>query len=192
MKLLVRKTLYALFRTFYNSRWNAYERIIITGSQRSGTTAVSQMIADDLGYRNIDEAEFGIHDYNRFEKLLELKNVVIQCPALTHRLLDIHQESTLIIWMHRPFEEIRKSMKRIGWDKTEEAFEKQKYFDLESVDYSKPIEQIKNEYWTNVQKPNLHCNYMVLNYHSSYIKFHPRFLSDKYRKNLSSKQTRLG
>jgi len=191
MKRLIRRILFPFVRTYYVFNWKKYERIVVSGSQRSGTTIVSQMIANDLGYRNIDESEFGIHDYKRFIDMLALKNVVIQCPALTHRLQDIAQPSTLIIWMDRPYHEIRKSMERINWDKTEETFEKQKYFGLETVNYELPIERIKHNYWKTNQKNHLKCDVMELNYHGSYIKLHPSFLSKKNRVNLSSKQTRL-
>lgn len=191
MKNRIKSIAFYFVRKYWVLKLRPYKRIVVTGCQRSGTTAVSQMIATDLGYRNIDEYEFETHDYDAFRKFLNLENIVIQCPAITQNLHLIDTRDTLIIWMERPFEEIRKSMKRINWDIEWEQGEKEKYMNLPGFDQNKPIEVIKKEYWDTYQKKELKCAFIDFNYHGLYVKLHPTFISKKYRSELGSKQTKL-
>jgi|GEM_PF-2691874 len=191
MKTRIKALAFYFLRKYWVLKFRPYTRIVVTGCQRSGTTTVSQMIATDLGFRNIDEYEFGTHDYDTFRKLLNLENIVIQCPAITQYLHLIDTEDTLIIWMIRPYTEIRKSMKRINWDIEWEQGEKDKYAKFPNFKQNRPIEATKTEYWHNYQKRELKCHFIDFKYHSLYVKLNPAFISKKYRSGLTSKQTKL-
>ena len=182
---------FKLVRKYWILKFSPYKRIVVTGCQRSGTTAVSQMIASDFGFRNIDEYEFGTDDYDNFRELLNLEEIVIQCPAITQHLHLIDTKDTLIIWLIRPYSEIRKSMERINWDVEHEQGEKNNYSKLPGFNQHDPIEITKTEYWHNYQKKAIKCQFIDFNYHSLYVKLHPLFISKKYRSNLKSKQTKL-
>lgn len=175
-------------------RLSSHRLIIVTGCQRSGTTSIAKMIAHDLQFTHKDEHEFNTHDYDYFVKLSkEHAPLVIHCPALSHRILDMVNDLPIahIIWVSRPFHEIRKSMERIGWDKQEEQVEKDKYAELMPCG-QEPIEIIKTRFWKEQQAPCLaQTQHTELAYHSPYIQWHPLFVSSKYRKNFSSKKTNL-
>lgn len=90
-----------------------YKRIVVTGCQRSGTTIAGKIIANDLGYKYVDEFEIGINDVVSFCKTLIEERVVIQCPALTHIMPKLDWEETAIVVIDRPIEEIIISEERV-------------------------------------------------------------------------------
>lgn len=175
-------------------RLGDHKTIIVTGCQRSGTTSIAKMIAHDMQYVHKDEYEFNTHDYDQFVALSrEHSPLVVHCPALSHRILEMVNDLPMahIVWVSRPFHEIRKSMERIGWDKKEEHVEKGKYAELMPLSLE-PIEHIKTRYWKEKQAPRLdHSQYTELAYHSPYVQWHPLFISSKYRRDFSSKKTTL-
>ena len=175
-------------------RLGGRKTIIVTGCQRSGTTSIAKMIAHDMQYVHKDEYEFNTHDYGQFVALSrEHAPLVVHCPALSHRILDMVNDLPMahIVWVSRPFHEIRKSMERIGWDKKEEDVEKGKYAELILFSHE-PIEHIKTRYWKEKQATRLdNSQYTELAYHSPYVQCHPLFISSKYRGDFSSKKTTL-
>ena len=175
-------------------RLRSCKTVIVTGCQRSGTTSIAKMIAHDMQFTHIDEHEFNTHDYDHFVKLSkEHTPLVLHCPALSHRILDMVKDLPMahIVWVSRPFHEVRKSMERVGWDKKEEQVEKDKYAELMPCG-QEPIEIIKTRYWKEKQAACLaQAQHTELAYHSSYVQWHPLFVSSKYRKNFSAKKTNL-
>ena len=91
----------------------SYPPIVVTGPQRSGTTIASQIIADDLDRRAIDESDFIMgHNYD---------NCVIQLPqALDHFILLQHTYPGIqFLFVRRDPLDIIQSMKRIEWCKND-------------------------------------------------------------------------
>jgi len=80
--------------------WRSFEKIIISGPQRSGTTFFAAALAKHLGYIHADEsmhlnlpsrrsrsAVISLRRETRFEDILDIKeNVVLQRPTWSHRL----------------------------------------------------------------------------------------------------------
>ena len=89
-----------------------YDKIIVTGPPRSGTTIGSRIIAKELGYKFIDESWYDGNNPRKFFELLHLpRKLVIQMTAFAK---DIHQMilvNTCIVIMRREIEDILKSMK---------------------------------------------------------------------------------
>ena len=50
-----------------------FERIFVTGPQRSGTRICAKMIAHDIGYEFIDETQINMDSFYNFSSLLETK-----------------------------------------------------------------------------------------------------------------------
>jgi len=171
-----------------------YDRLIVSGCQRSGTTAISKMLASDLGYTLIDESEFNFHDSEKFLHELRRQRFVIQCPALSHLLHLIHAPSAILIWMRRPFHEIRNSMQRLKWwIPVEEPREKSKYKGMfencYEYDPTLPIEQIKFEVWADYQKPRMQIPYLELDYDCPYMLEHRLYVNAAERSEFKAKQT---
>ena len=95
-----------------------WQRIIVTGPQRSGTRIATQMIAHDLDYWSVGEEEFGVDSLNRLWKILQIShNIVVQCPALSSyvHLLGLNDDGLGVVMMIRDLGEIKASEERIFW-----------------------------------------------------------------------------
>lgn len=90
-----------------------FNKIIVIGPGRSGTTIATKIIAHELKYKFIDESWF---EGTLFEKFLGLLNMdrkmVIQAPCLTHKMHWIGSEASLaFVLMKRDINDILKSQK---------------------------------------------------------------------------------
>lgn len=90
-----------------------FERVVITGPHRSGTTVAAEMIAKDTGFEALREEAFGFYDEARFRELLQRRGVVVQCPALFDLMPAISDERTAVVLMRRPLEELAASRERM-------------------------------------------------------------------------------
>ena len=64
-----------------------YDKIIVTGPKRSGTTFMSKILSRDLGYDFIDEKEINIDNIILFFDLLrERSKFILQVPCLTYMI----------------------------------------------------------------------------------------------------------
>jgi hypothetical protein len=100
-----------------------YDRVVITGPQRSGTHIAAKVVADILGWPDIEENYItmgqhdrrnkrGDHDENYFRWVSEpkKKHTVLQCPQISHAC---HKtpKGVLVVFMLRDVEEIISSDK---------------------------------------------------------------------------------
>lgn len=140
-----------------------YDRIIVTGPQRSGTRICAKMIAHDTGHQYIDEANIGYHSYeNAMTALANLERnsikAVIQAPGLCH-VAHFFPEDVLIVMMFRRVDDIEASQRRIGWRESgAEARERMKYGALFEQLY---ISEIKYARWHGHQKERIKRSYEV-------------------------------
>lgn len=174
-----------------------YSKIIITGCQRSGTNIMGTIVAMDLGYKYYDECYIDIDNATKLlDRLNNENNIVIHCPGMSHLLHTIKTPRTIIVWMLRPLDEIHSSMLRIKWCAADEIKEKNKYdFLLNSplitVTYDDGIEHIKTQVWRNIQRPQMLCPYLEIDYHCTYIKTHHMYVPPDERRGFRCKQIRL-
>ena len=106
-------------------RWTrAYRKVVVTGSQRSGTTVCARMLAADRGWDFIDETRIGTDGTDdttmtRLRALLDGRDgFVLQMPNLLMRTGEVADLAgtgrTGILVMRRPFREVEASRQRIG------------------------------------------------------------------------------
>ncbi|MHA1948310.1 MAG: hypothetical protein ACW99G_03580 [Candidatus Thorarchaeota archaeon] len=146
-----------------------YRKILVTGPQRSGTHIAAQIISAELGYKYLEEEEVRIRSLSLlFKELFSHRESVIQGPAFSHisHLIDIRD--CLVVFMMRDLKEIYKSEKSIEWGGKAESFELMGYFAKEGKSA-----KIKYDSWNEIQKPNMKCKWVELNYYD--LKSHPMF-----------------
>jgi len=150
-----------------------FKHIIVSGPQRSGTRILAKIISHDTGKDYIDEKDINFHDFRLLRYYLQRDNIVVQCPSLCHKLHEIYTESTIIIMVRRPIDEIINSERRLNWaDSPGGMQELFKYGCSQGV-----ISRIKYEYWDSFQKPSLGPMAVDFNYHD--LKDHPLFIKER-------------
>lgn len=170
----------------------AYDKILVTGPQRSGTRIAAKMIASDTGYHFIDEEQFGVHSESSFRSVVVNSNqVVIQCPGMSHAIHRYSYEDTLIVMMVRDVEDIVKSEKRIKWSRGywDELLKLGiQYNDLRRArrEGVRPSE-LKYELWETRQRDMVE-NSIELEYES--LADHPLWIPKEKRAGFTEKQTK--
>lgn len=156
-------------------QFKIYDRIYVTGPQRSGTTIASRMIAYDTRHKCIDEADYKWKS-PKFNELKKLKNVVIHCPLFCHIIQRHSDSNTMIVMIFRPIDEIVRSQNRVSWDGEKEELKKY------GMDCG-VISEIKYDKW--LEQKNTISHYAEIAYHS--LRFHPLWRNK--REQFSPKQT---
>ena len=161
-----------------------FDRIAVTGPQRSGTTIAAKIIAEETGHDYIDEDDFGINSYQAFKHVFNSrKKIVVQCPGLCHKAHEIGEfDNTAVVMMIRNVDDIIASQERIGW--AAEKIERFKYNRL----VGPPIAEIKYQYWEDVQKHQIKHQFEIV-YES--LKGHRLWVPKEKRTRFKIRQTEL-
>lgn len=123
-----------------------FERVLVTGPQRSGTRICSKMIAHDTDLRFIDELEFAADSLNRLWKILQDETgIVVQCPALCRHVHHLAGENDAVVFMKRRHVDIKLSEQRIGWE-----WERPELIRYD-VDFMADAAETKLDYWWDHQ-----------------------------------------
>jgi hypothetical protein len=143
-----------------------YNAVLVTGPQRSGTAIATKILAAELGYREIAEEAFRIHDHNAAYQIMKEGRVVLHAPGLCHVAdLFTYKLKYAVVLMRRPIEDILASEKRINWrtlyDGANLTAEKIKYADRFGI-YGDNIALIKYYCWDTQQKQT--CDAFDLEY----------------------------
>jgi hypothetical protein len=196
-----------------------FERIIIVGNQRSGTTFTGQAIAKSLSFKSIDEAAFHTKDVDKFKKIFKQQNIVVQAPGLTHLVHNFVGKNDLVIFMVRKWSDIFKSIYRTNgqmsqWVLMNDMYDVNRYY--YSFGYYKDSDGNKHELYDKkderceaiydevVDRNSFHLDViykMWKNFQRDLIpnyieldyesmKLHPMWVDKKYRKEFNSKQTK--
>jgi hypothetical protein len=159
----------------------AYNRIIVTGPQRSGTRICAKMIAYDTGMAYIDEAEIAVDSTHRMAQILFNQGIVLQAPGMCHCVHYFGKnENLLVVMVFRDINDIIRSQERIDW----------KYEAIERIKYGGklgPIAKLKYEFWEK-QKPLIH-HWVEVEYES--LKEHPLWVPKEKREGFGDTQTCL-
>jgi hypothetical protein len=160
-----------------------YSRIAVTGPQRSGTTIAAKMIAEDTGYRFMDEKEFGTFNSERWRRLLQDEyGIVVQCPHMLKDAVDDPPTGVLIVLMRRPLDEIHASDERVQWQAEYNGNTTElRKFGLCEGDSAR----VKYDYWDNHDKD---FPYLELPYER--LAGHPLYVAQPLRQFFQMKQTR--
>lgn len=125
-------------------RLAAWDTIVVTGPQRSGTHIAAKMIAADTGHDYVDDSEFGTFNKARFFWKCREKKKVIHCPGMARW---IHEApGVFVVFMIRSVADIHASEKRVKWND----------YGREQDNYGIVTENIAEEkyrFWKAVQKP---------------------------------------
>lgn len=150
------------------SQLDGYNRILVSGPQRSGTRVCSKAIAGELCMSRLDELDFGVDDRKRLSVVLQksTRPLVIQCPGMMHVLQELADMDTCVVVMMRNKDDIRKSMKRINWNWEQHELSKYAAVWHNSVPPNvKDIVDLKYYIWEHRQK-DLIPNYQEIEYES--------------------------
>lgn len=94
----------------------SFDKIIVSGPQRSGTNLACQYLDSVLGYNYIDELEFNFFLETHFlEKIREHKKLIMQAPTMSHVLHLIEEPKTCVFFLFRNPSEIIRSQNRVRW-----------------------------------------------------------------------------
>jgi hypothetical protein len=168
-----------------------FQKILVTGPQRSGTTICAKMIAHDLKTIYVDERRvirgrdknLPFHEWlkGRIDtRLSQEVACVLHCPPASSFCHEFDPEMA-IVFMIRPIEEIIASQNRIGW-----KFEQQELSHY-GTGLTGPIAKVKYEHW-QIQKQKIK-NWFEVNYHS--LSKHELWVSPEHRQNFAPRQTRI-
>ena len=87
-----------------------FDRIVVTGPHRSGTTICAEMIAADTGFEAVREERFSCRNEGLFRRFMKrAKRVVVQAPAMFWTLPDVDDGRTAFVLMRRPLDELHAS-----------------------------------------------------------------------------------
>jgi len=150
-----------------------FNRVFVTGPQRSGTRICARMIAHDTGHIFVDERDFHTDSLYHLSGLMARnldENLVVHCPALCRwvHMLGAH-DSVAVVLMRRETEDIIASQERIKW--IWESVELMRYEVAEGN-----IAELKYWYWDKWQKDKI-VNPFEIEYES--LAYHPLWVEER-------------
>eukprot|EP00736_Rhodelphis_marinus_P008177 Rmarinus@m.29560 len=160
-----------------------FNKVLVAGPARSGTTFGGNMFAYHLDYTLVDELGFGITDWGSFVRKIEtIPQVAIQTRAVTYRCHELgDRDDLVVVYMYKDINSIIRSQDKIGWTKREEPGEKsriQSYVSSKginiNIDWSQPVSVIHYELWEQYQSKHVK-HWINLNYES--MSFSPLWLN---------------
>jgi len=157
-----------------------FDKILVTGPQRSGTRICARMIAHDTGYRYVDEKEIAVGHPELLKALCAAEHgFVVQCPALCHCVHEFSADDTLIILMRRKIEDIIASQERIKWKNEQDQLQRH-YGGVRG-----PISVIRYKFWEEHQRPKVKY-FLEIEYES--LLAHPLWVPKELRANFAPDQ----
>jgi hypothetical protein len=157
-----------------------FERVLVTGPQRSGTRICAKMIAHDTDLRFVDEREFCVDSLNRLWKLLQDETgIVVQCPALCRYVHHLASNDDAVVFMLRPSADIQASQDRIGWE-----WEPPELMRYDANDEAAAV--VKLDYWFFEQREQITSNFGVV---FNKLEKHPLWIPKEQRANFEAYQT---
>jgi hypothetical protein len=160
-------------------KFTEFEKVFVTGPQRSGTRICAKMIAADTGFKYVDEEDFNMDSlYVLLSILYAKKRCVVHCPVLCRYIHFFASPRNAIVLLRRDIKEIIRSQRRIKWSR--EKLELLRYDLGEGI-----ISEVKYEYWDKVQKARIK-NAFEIKYDS--LKSHPLWIEKKERRNFLATQ----
>lgn len=163
-----------------------YNKIVVTGPQRSGTRITTKIIAYDFGHKMVDEMRLKISSLHKFsEVMIENTKMVVHCPALSSIVHLIDFPDTVVVFCFRDHQDIKKSQDRIGW--RHDTIERAKYFVAE--DDEREQYEVKYQCWEKFQKPKMKVDFFEHQYNS--LVGHELWINKELRSSFHICQTTL-
>ena len=163
--------------------------IIVTGCQRSGTTIMTRIICNDLGYSFHQDDEFdpNLEGVNRINLLIRhgITKIAIQSPVFLYMYDDIYHiiPNIHFIGMKRDTEDIIRSMRRINWM----GEVQEHYWNWES--YLRIHVSHMNEMWEGLKANLPPDSWTEIVYQS--LESHPLFIPKELRTEFTDRQTEI-
>ena len=89
--------------------YKGFNKIVVIGNQRSGTTFTGKYLAKALNFKYIDEDLIHLNDVFTFQKVFT-NNVVLQAPAMSMYIHKLVTSDDLVVFMVRNWSDILKSI----------------------------------------------------------------------------------
>jgi hypothetical protein len=157
-----------------------FDKILVTGPQRSGTRICTKMIAYDTGHEYVDELGIVGDSINWLGTFVQSRQrFVVQCPALCRHIHMFSADDTAIVLMRREVGDIIASQERVGW--RGEWLELARYDRTDGV-----IAEIKYRFWDEVQKGRIEHGFEVKYEH---LAEHPLWVAKPLRQEFKIGQT---
>jgi hypothetical protein len=151
-----------------------FDKIIVTGPHRSGTTIAMRMIARDFNYDSFYEECVEYDNLGMAATfMIERSKFVLQIPGLCRwvHLLG-NRDDTAVVMMKRNVDDILSSERRVNWQ--HRLLELWKYDMVDGI-----VPEIKYKFWDEYQKKILphpfEINYEDLREHPLWISYRPNF-----------------
>ena len=171
----------------------AYDVILVSGPQRSGTRIATKMISADTAHRYVDEDLFEVYDQGLFCAIVrQTHQTVIHCPSMSHIMHEVSGENVLVVWMLRDLEDIAASEQRITWNIG--PYEELAHLglgDLQARRYRRhggQVAPLKYARWWGYQRERVQ-HWLELEYES--LAAHPLWVPKEQRADFVAKQTEL-
>jgi hypothetical protein len=165
-----------------------YDKILVTGPQRSGTTICAKMIAVDTGHAFLSEAHVASESIEgmlcNLGRLMETRHsFVLQCPAPSRWIHEHSAEDVLVIFMRRAIRDIVASERRVGWgDSMQRAIYEEA---LAGHKFPATIAEAKYLFWEDVQRLTVH-HWLEVEFES--LAGHPLWVPVEQRVNFGIRQ----
>jgi hypothetical protein len=161
-------------------RFAGFDKIIVTGPQRSGTRICAKMIAYDTGHKYVDESMIGMDSLYALWLLFHTgQRFVIQCPALCRHVHMFSADDTAIVFMRRNTEDISASQKRVDWN----------WEQVELIQYDRQdgiVAEVKYQFWKEYQRERV-AHAFEVEYES--LAAHPLWVPEHLRQDFEAGQT---
>ena len=164
-----------------------FSKILVTGTQRSGTSICARIISEELGLDYYDEDDFGVHSFAKLQQLIESTSQgVYHCPAISSQ---VHLfNDLLVVFVLRDIRDVILSQKRINWF-YENADEELRKYGINPTESNRlNLYNIKLKYWHDVQSKMLK-NTLEIDFND--LKNHHLFINKRDRVNFKPRQCKM-
>lgn len=155
-----------------------FDRVIVTGPQRSGTKIVANMISIATGFDLVRHQQMSLP--GGVEAFKKSKNIVLHHPSFVAFLRDVSDERTAIVYCWRYLPDILASEHKWKWKKNyplELGYLKKQGYIRKVSEKHKPA-KLKNLIWKNTLEPTL-LNTFTVKYES--LDTHPLWVPKEKR-----------
>ena len=133
-------------------------KIVMVGSEGSGTTIGAWILASELKKTFIGQKAFGFMDYAGFLEKVKTKNdYVCQCPSLNHCTMAMPSD-LFIVAMNRELGDILTANRRTGYTYPEK--EKDIYADYKMFEMNLPMPHTKFEFLSRLASRSKRIEYL--------------------------------
>jgi hypothetical protein len=146
-------------------------KIVIVGTEGSGTTIGAWILAKELKKTYIDQGVFGALNYAAFlEKVKTKSDYVCRCPGLNHCAVAMPSDLFLIA-MNRELSDVLTALRRVGFQYGEK--ERRIYEDYKMFDTHLPMPHTKCEFlsrFVSRARRVEYLDYESMDYHKLFVK----------------------